>query len=57
MIKEALILAAAIVVAGFLTGGRFTSSAAQGFVYVTDRFTGATSTCGLGGCSKIENSN
>ncbi|MGA2794420.1 MAG: hypothetical protein ABSE69_12970 [Roseiarcus sp.] len=60
MTKAALILAIAIVIGGFLAGGRYTSASSGGAVggaFVVDRFTGATSWCGVAGaCHKIENS-
>ena len=59
MIKPALIVAIAIVIGGFLAGGRYTSTSTgsiAGF-FVTDRFTGAAWACGQSiGCRKIENS-
>ena len=60
MTKAALILAVAIVIGGFLAGGRYTSATnggAIGGAFVVDRFTGATTYCnGLGDCHKSENS-
>jgi len=48
MTKEAAFIAAAIVIAGFLVGGRFeTGSAGAGAtIYRLDRWTGAMTVCG-----------
>ena len=60
MTRAALILAIAIMIGGFLAGGRYTVASGGSGVFggvVVDRFTGATSLCTIGGCTKLENSN
>jgi hypothetical protein len=41
-----LILASAILIAGFLAGGRYTATANQTGAFVVDRFTGSVAFCG-----------
>jgi hypothetical protein len=54
MVKGVLIVAVAIVVGGFLAGGRYTSSSQQNYTYISDRFTGSTWTCFQRTCYKVE---
>jgi hypothetical protein len=51
-----LILAMAIVIAGALSGGLYTTSGSNG-VYVVNRFTGSAWFCGLGTCIPFKYSN
>jgi hypothetical protein len=56
MIKAALILAVAIIVGGFLAGGRYATSGSGNAGYIVDRYTGSITVCVLVACRKIENS-
>lgn len=42
-----LLIAGAIVLAGFLIGGRFSGLTADGSIYYADRFTGTVYVCSL----------
>lgn len=58
MIKAALIVGIAIVIGGFLAGGRYaTTPGGTGAAFVIDRFTGAVSFCSFTDCKMVENSN
>jgi hypothetical protein len=52
------ILAIGLIIDGFLSGGRFTSTAmsrgdANGYVLIVDRFTGSATACVQQGCREI----
>jgi hypothetical protein len=51
--KGALILAVAVVLAGFLSGGIYTTSGTQFVSNVTNRFTGSTWKCSMSECSQL----
>ena len=58
MTKSALILAVAIVIGGFLAGGRYTPATFGGTLggaIVVDQFTGTTSFCTMDECRKLQN--
>ena len=46
--QAALIIAIGIAAAGAAVGGVHTSVSTEGFVFVTNRFTGTTKACGVG---------
>lgn len=51
VMKEAAVIAVAIVIAGFLSGGRYAVSGADNSsAYRVDRWTGATTFCDVVGC-------
>ena len=52
-VMSALILATAIVVGGFLVGGRYDSNFANGATSVVDRFTGAVRVCDSRGDRRV----
>ena len=49
-----LILAAAIVIAGFLAGGRYSVSGTPSGAFLVDKFTGATTFCALTTCKAVD---
>jgi len=52
------VLAAALVVAGFLSGGIYTASSnGQGFTMVVNRFNGNVVACSVAACGPVKNTN
>jgi hypothetical protein len=51
------ILAGAIIIAGFLIGGRYTAAGYNSGIFIVDRYTGASWTCSLRDCWRVESSN